>query len=329
MRTSDVHQHADSIHDWSQEYDQLSRGRFAGSLREIWSDAPRTQVFHEYTEQLTFQQCMPWRGSIWIGIPDHGAYRDLGFCGHDMTDAAPMLMNATDNEMFSLSTPKKFGIYGVLIEQSEWMLRRERLGLNPMHRSALHATAMSVETHRELTALIEAILRTGDEGTPPEHAMLDGMLDQLLDMLCIVCDGDSAFQKDRRFRDRLNVVIRARALVLDDCDSVDEAVRLERLCDHLHVTRRTLQNYCTSVVGKSPAHFLKAVRLSACRRALLAAEPLSVQDVAWRWGFRHLGHFSQDYKLMFEELPSSTRKDGLVSRIAMLSGEVASLLCQR
>jgi AraC family transcriptional regulator, ethanolamine operon transcriptional activator len=66
-----------------------------------------------------------------------------------------------------------------------------------------------------------------------------------------------------------------------------------------------------SVVGESSAAFLKAVRLNACRRALQTTEEgVTVQEVAQRSGFRHMGHFSKDYKNLFGELPSQTRAQG-------------------
>jgi AraC family transcriptional regulator, ethanolamine operon transcriptional activator len=43
------------------------------------------------------------------------------------------------------------------------------------------------------------------------------------------------------------------------------------------------------------------------RRGLREAEAgATVQDVAARWGFWHLGQFSLDYKKHFFELPSET-----------------------
>jgi AraC-like DNA-binding protein len=39
-------------------------------------------------------------------------------------------------------------------------------------------------------------------------------------------------------------------------------------------------------------------------------ENLSVTDVAFKWGFTHLGRFSQEYKRRYGELPSSTRRSG-------------------
>ena len=62
------------------------------------------------------------------------------------------------------------------------------------------------------------------------------------------------------------------------------------------------------VLGVSAARYLRAVRLNNARRDLKdpSAAANSVQDVAARWGFWHLGQFSVDYKRQFGELPSAT-----------------------
>jgi AraC family ethanolamine operon transcriptional activator len=63
------------------------------------------------------------------------------------------------------------------------------------------------------------------------------------------------------------------------------------------------------VLDLNPVKFLRALRLNAVRRALKQAagsERVAVADIAARWGFWHLSHFSADYKAMFGELPSET-----------------------
>ncbi len=60
-------------------------------------------------------------------------------------------------------------------------------------------------------------------------------------------------------------------------------------------------------------------------------ENLSVTDVAFKWGFTHLGRFSQEYKRRYGELPSSTRRwsnegSGLITSIFFLKQIEKSLL---
>jgi AraC family ethanolamine operon transcriptional activator len=58
----------------------------------------------------------------------------------------------------------------------------------------------------------------------------------------------------------------------------------------------------------SPAYYFKARRLNGVRAELRDGDPAStsVQAVALRWGFWHLGQFSVDYRRHFGELPSVT-----------------------
>ena len=51
------------------------------------------------------------------------------------------------------------------------------------------------------------------------------------------------------------------------------------------------------------------MRLGRVRRdlAVAAARDETVRAVANRWGFWHMGHFGQDYKRQFGELPVETR----------------------
>ena len=60
--------------------------------------------------------------------------------------------------------------------------------------------------------------------------------------------------------------------------------------------------------GVPPMTYLRRVRLHRVRAALLDAPPeaTTVQSVATRFGFLHLGHFSATYRQAFGENPSAT-----------------------
>ncbi len=89
---------------------------------------------------------------------------------------------------------------------------------------------------------------------------------------------------------------------------IAEPITVADVCVELGVCRRTLQYSFQEVLGINPVRFLRALRLNGVRRDLRnAATPAnSVQDMAAKWGFWHLGHFVTDYKRMFGELPSET-----------------------
>ncbi|MFH8344730.1 AraC family transcriptional regulator [Streptomyces sp. NPDC018045] len=74
------------------------------------------------------------------------------------------------------------------------------------------------------------------------------------------------------------------------------------------VSARWLQEGFRRHVGMSPMAYLRDVRLSRVRDELRTAGPgeLSVGEVAYRWGFVHLGRFARSYRERFGETPSQT-----------------------
>ena len=74
------------------------------------------------------------------------------------------------------------------------------------------------------------------------------------------------------------------------------------------ISQRTLRNCFLDVLGRSPIHYLKAVRLNAVHRELGSPHSpyATVQDAAMAWGFWHMGQFGRDYQRLFGERPSAT-----------------------
>lgn len=88
----------------------------------------------------------------------------------------------------------------------------------------------------------------------------------------------------------------------------DQPISVIELAEHAGVSTRALYAGFQNFRGVSPMAFLKSVRLERVRKELLAASPErdTVTELAMRWGFTHLGHFTADYKRRFGEAPSET-----------------------
>ncbi|MFH8791541.1 AraC family transcriptional regulator [Streptomyces sp. NPDC017941] len=71
---------------------------------------------------------------------------------------------------------------------------------------------------------------------------------------------------------------------------------------------RWLQEAFKRYVGMTPMAYVREVRLTRVRDELRAAGPgeRGVSEVAFRWGFTHLGRFAEQYRARFGELPSQT-----------------------
>ncbi|WP_088889659.1 AraC family transcriptional regulator [Leptolyngbya ohadii] len=93
---------------------------------------------------------------------------------------------------------------------------------------------------------------------------------------------------------------------------LEAPLTLMSLCKALHTSERPLTYGFREVFGVSPMAYLKTLRLQAVRTQLQLADPaaVAIAEIARRYEFQSLGHFSRDYKTMFGELPSETLKQG-------------------
>jgi AraC-like DNA-binding protein len=70
---------------------------------------------------------------------------------------------------------------------------------------------------------------------------------------------------------------------------------------------RQLQKLFRDEFAMSPVEYLRHARLDGARSDLLEGEGVdTVSDIAYRWGFNHLGRFAQHYERKFGESPSRT-----------------------
>ncbi|MEU4237002.1 AraC family transcriptional regulator [Actinoplanes sp. NPDC026619] len=76
---------------------------------------------------------------------------------------------------------------------------------------------------------------------------------------------------------------------------------------------RVLQESFRQHVGMSPLTYLKRVRLDGVHGELSRSDPwqVNVSEVAYRWGFTHLGRFAGAYRERYGVSPSQTLRDRL------------------
>ncbi|GLO55083.1 hypothetical protein PPUJ20066_11190 [Pseudomonas putida] len=103
-----------------------------------------------------------------------------------------------------------------------------------------------------------------------------------------------------------------RAYIVDRCcellfeNFANEEFGVLEMCNHLKVSRRTLQYSFETIMGMSPSNYVRTVRLNIARKLLLLSPHDKIQGAALDAGFSHLGRFSKYYYDFFGELPSQT-----------------------
>ena len=89
-----------------------------------------------------------------------------------------------------------------------------------------------------------------------------------------------------------------------------EPLTVTDMARYAGVSIRSLQDGFKNYVGMSPTDYLRNVRLNRVREELLGGRGLdtSIADIAFSWGFTHLGRFAKIYNERFGELPSQTNR---------------------
>ena len=84
---------------------------------------------------------------------------------------------------------------------------------------------------------------------------------------------------------------------------------IKQLCKLIGCSARTLHLGFKERYGLTPRQYNHILTLNIVRDKLCHLRPEeSISTIAMDWGFYHLGHFSQQYKQLFSELPSVTIK---------------------
>ncbi|TSE19700.1 HTH-type transcriptional regulator CdhR [Tepidimonas alkaliphilus] len=311
-RTTEVHCHAQNLTGWRQDYEQTSPGLFEGLVREYQDSV--LQIFEEIANRSTTQYCQTWDEGVWFGLPVEETGQNLLYMGHALRPN--QMMVAQGRTLFDLQVPEGFGLYGVVIKAQQlqtawklahamdddskaaaWQLEMPRV-FNLTLPTRLRLSGLLREALNNLQAYPQVVRHAGSVA-----ALQSAILSTLVQVLSLENTEPTV---TLRWRRRLDLVHRARSLVLSDPASY---LTVDQLCQALYVTRRTLQNCFQSVLGMSPAAYLRAVRLNRVRQELLQATPgQTVIDIAARWGFWHMGHFSKEYRILFAEKPSQTLK---------------------
>lgn len=291
---------------WGQRYDQLSAGRFDGSIQEI--QLPALTLLRETSNRVLLQKgCTP-DGVFAIGavisLADHGYH-----CGDIMRPRSAALLDPKTE--FEIRTPESFDLVAAVFSPQDLCASIDDPAID--HRELERDLRRSSKTidPRYTDGLADFLLRAFESGQQtPDLLLVPSNLKQLAEefyaLLNETISAGYGIQASGVCPNRERITRRMRAFLDANPES---ALSITDICDEVGVTRRTLQNAVQEVFGISPQHYLKAIRLNGFRRALKARDPLreSIGDVAARWGFWHLSQLAQDYRRLFGELPSQTR----------------------
>ncbi len=306
VEAHDAGAHAANLSQWDQLYDQLSPGHFEGQVTELW--LPQSQVFVETANQSLRQSCAAWDNSLWFGIPAPRA-GVMSWGGRELP--ANAICISEGGSEFELLTAPNFNLFGIVVEREAFGAYLEATGQRSLDDLLRVRDVLSLPLDLKLDVCnkLSDILLDADRYFP--HASNgDGIALQgrIFASLARLLSGERTdiapvSRRDSRQTYRHPALEQLRVRILQQ---PGEHVSIDELCASFHLSRRALQNYFEEATGLAPLAYMRALRLNGVRRALLN-EPGTVSEIAYAWGFNHLGKFAHQYAAMFGELPSQTR----------------------
>ncbi|MFU2330518.1 helix-turn-helix domain-containing protein [Pseudomonas sp. NFX98] len=284
--TADVAEQIRATPGWTQHYQQMSPGHFAGLVRYL--DLQGVEIYEEHMNTRVEQNFSAPQGS-------------LAFC-FDRSDNALYVLNGESRNIWI--TPENYQEIAVVFgpefvqRNSLDVARLEGLFMAPLNsqQNALFC--------RWLSGTLTRLSQTFDP--PTREALTQQLLEDclfILDNAC-VCLDQGALQRRAGERAIMKRVGEWAA------DTPEEHLNLLELSQVAGVSLRQLQHAFKTYTGMAPTQWLRLRRLNSARRELLSRTPTqtTVAEVAMHWSFWHLGRFSSSYRALFKELPSDTLK---------------------
>lgn len=295
--TRDFDEQAGLLRGWNQHYEQLSPGPFTGAIVELYFDD--IHLFTEKTSHALHQNGKLDDDVVAIGVPLRASGHGL-FCGSTMAAGAAPVFSGRDG--FEFYSPGRLTMGGMVASRealAEWLPERLWEDLE----TGAHLRKVSPQTLNEAGRFLHTLFDLCRRLPHLRHseAFQQRMRDSVYACMADVLTDTAAPEHDLSPGRRAKIVQHAR-----DCIEAagDAPMGVEDLCKELKISRRTLQYCFQEVLGMNPVAFVRARRLNCVRQLLKEVD--SVTEAATAWGFWHFGHFSQEYKKLFGELPSDT-----------------------
>lgn len=297
----EIIQHADSLQYWPQRYDQLTPGQFKGYLQDLQLDGIR--LFREIMSSGVAQHTHTPTQRINLLLPIRIRAESVRASGRSILANGLNFLPYCDDFFFVTPPDTDYIVISLECDELNRLLVAEDAELfyqRPKgYGLALSAAGLQKAQCNLLGIMSEANDTHFASSTYSQHRVKDNVLSTLIDILehehpTRLCGlGDS----------HLYIVKYCHERVLEQ--GYSDPLSILDLCRELKVPRRTLHYAFEKTVDASPLQYLRAVRLNAAQRSMAKGDLPTVAEAATRWGFTHMSYFSQVYKRLFGQVPST------------------------
>jgi AraC family ethanolamine operon transcriptional activator len=294
-----------SLSRWHQTYRQLSAGMFIGDIDYLRIDD--MEIFELHWSQVIHYQGLTPPGTIGFGLPLNIA-GEARYLNHPVNNNELLIQHCGAEG--DLIGSRNFKIQVLTISEQRFLDKVYRLtGLDKRQQirrfSRIPLHTMAAETLRgKFRALIQNANHF-ESAQIERTAVIDTLAEDLLNSIAATVIASDLEQTSIRSLRQRQLLKKAEDFVWSQPAI---APRIDHLCAGLGTSERSLRDAFKACTGISASAYLKTFRLNQVRSELKSRSPMStrVQDVAFGWGFSHMGQFAADYKRLFGESPSET-----------------------
>jgi AraC family ethanolamine operon transcriptional activator len=297
LHSHDANHQAANLINWQQEFDQLSQGHFLGVINEL--RFPHIHTFREDTSHSLRQQCQVEHGGLWLGFSSNNKSCRIN---NEQTTYNQLLCRPGGQD-FELLTPDNFSIYGLVLHRSFFteLTEQTQESLYDNESDGLwleNIASAELQNFRQYLYLL--LQQQGNRWSNNTHESI--LQDAVLELLTKAQQTPVAHVTSPQ---RQRIMARVQEYLTES--RMKSPITMSEICAAVHVSRRTLQYTFIQCYGISPKQYIQVIRLNQVRRVLINNENFqTISDIAFNYGFFHLGQFSQNYKRLFGETPSQT-----------------------
>jgi len=304
LATNDAWIHGSALSSWEHEYARVHPGRFSGCVQAAWLGP--IQLIHERIDHAFNYRGTPWKRSrvFFSYLPGCGGV----FYDNRLVETSVLVTHRWD----SVERVSGGGPINLVIAAIDEDFLRSYLEPLPDFADLTRTTSpMCYSSSVAGIALFQDTVRGILADLLESRSILDherlriGLQQRLLDTI-VMALADSTSGRCRLPAPSTRAYIVGRAIDFMEAHLPD-MVSIRDICAATRVCPRTLSYAFSEILGTSPKAYLIAARLNRAYQDLADAHgAASIESVAIRWGFAHMGRFANYYRAAFGERPSDT-----------------------
>lgn len=306
-KLADVLEQAASLPMWSQDYTQLDKGQFSGSIISVASQG--VQIFREAMNRSVDELASAPPNSYVIGLPTI-VEGDALWSGSKLSKNSLITLDKNDELLFRTSHSSEITAAVISGERlEEYAERVEKIELRPLMNKVNPVEALPPAIQSQLLAILyigtEHMVKNSEQGISHPHSWRqfeDNVFHICVQALVAASKNNS---RHHEYRVHRYIVKSVRELTLAQyCDPLT----IGDICIKLNISRRSLNHAFQQVLGITPVAYMRNIRLHKIRAELqYKAEQINnIACVASHWGFWHMSLFARYYRELFGECPSET-----------------------